>query len=184
MEPVEKYYEEKDIDADDEKSIIKDDDLLIPETSDKEEDKSLKDELIDNASKTILNTLTGQGLNFNKIKIDENLLKKNILKVRYINSNRRINNKFLKVDYKISNNMKNSILQNTNLNKLSKNEYDVYNTLQRYRKNNDNSKLLLLLYLSGNKSKDLYNKLNELLYKNYKNNIISKKQYQNIINKL
>ena len=30
--------------------------------------------------------------------------------------------------------MKNSILKNTNLNKLSKNEYDVYNTLQRYRK--------------------------------------------------
>ena len=179
MEPVEKYYREKDIDADDEKSIIKDDDLLIPETSDKEEDK-----LIDNASKTILNTLTGQGLNFNKIKIDENLLKKNILKVRYINSNRRVNNKFLKEDYKISNNMKNSILKNTNLNKLSKNEYDVYNTLQRYRKNNDNLQLFISSYLAGNKSKDLYNKINELLHKSYKNNIISKKQYQNIINKL
>ena len=42
MEPVEKYYEEKNIDADDEKSII------VP-VSDKEEDKSLKEEL-----KTIL----------------------------------------------------------------------------------------------------------------------------------
>ena len=33
--------------------------------------------------------------------------------------------------------MKNSILKNTGLNKLSKNEYDVYNTkkLQKYRKN-------------------------------------------------
>ena len=71
----------------------------------------------------MLITLTGQG--FNKIKIDENLLKKNILKVRYINSNRKINNKFLKEDYKISNNMKNSILKNTGLNKLTKNEYDV-----------------------------------------------------------
>ena len=30
--------------------------------------------------------------------------------------------------------MKNSILKNTNLNKLSKNEYDVYNILQKYRK--------------------------------------------------
>ena len=177
MEPVEKYYEEKDIDVDDEKSII------VP-SSDKEEDKSLKDELKNNAIKTVVNTLTGQGLNFDKIKIDENLLKKNILKVRYVNSNRRVNNKFLKEDYKISNNMKNSILKNSGLNKLTKNEYDVYNTLQKYRKNNDNLQLLLSSYLAGNKSKDLYNKINELLYKNYKNNIINKEQYQNIMNKI
>ena len=177
MEPVEKYYEEKNIDADDEKSII------VP-VSDKEEDKSLKDELKNNAIKTIVNTL-GQGLNFDKIKIDENLLKKKIIKVRYINSNRKINNKFLKEDYKISNNMKNSILKNTGLNKLTKNEYDVYNILQKYRnKNGGNLQLLLSSYLAGNKSKDLYNKINELLYKNYKNNIINKKQYQNIMNKL
>ena len=178
MEPVEKYYIEKNIDADDEKSII------IP-VSDKEEDKSLKDELKNNAIKTVVDTLTGKGLNFDRIKIDENLLKKNILKVRYINSNRKINNKFLKEDYKISNNMKNSILKNTGLNKLTKNEYDVYNILQKYRnKNGGNLQLLLSSYLAGNKSKDLYNKINELLYKNYKNNIINKKQYKNIINKL
>ena len=30
--------------------------------------------------------------------------------------------------------MKNSILKNSDLNKLSKNEYDVYNILQRYKK--------------------------------------------------
>ena len=178
MEPIEKYYIEKNIDADDEKSII------VP-VSDKEEDKSLKDELKNNAIKTVVNTLTGQGLNFDKIKIDENLLKKNILKVRYINSNRKINNRFLKEDYKISNNMKNSILKNTGLDKLTKNEYDVYNTLQKYRnKNGGNLQLLLSSYLAGNKSKNLYNKINELLYKNYKNNIINKKQYQNIMNKL
>ena len=153
------------------------------ETSDKK-DESLKDELKDNAIKTVVNTLTGQGLNFNWVMIDENLLKKNILKVRYINSNRKINNKFLREDYKISNNMKNSILKNTGLNKLSKNEYNVYNTLQKYRKKDNNLQLSLSSYLAGNKSKDLYNKINELLYKNYKNNIISKKQYQNIINKI
>ena len=176
MEPVEKYYEEKDIDADDEKSII------VP-SSDRE-DKSLKDELKSNIGKTIVRTLSGQGLNFDKIKIDKNLLKKNILKVKYINSNRKINNKFLKEDYKISNNMKNSILKNTGLNKLTKNEYDVYNTLQNYTKNNDNLQLLLSSYLAGNKSRPLYNKINELLYKNYKNNAINKKLYQNIMNKL
>ena len=181
MEPLEKYYKEKDDEADNEISIIRDDDHFVP-SSDKE-DKSLKDELKNNAIKTVVNTLTGQGLNFDKIKIDENLLKKK-LKVRYINSNRKINNKFLKEDYQISNNMKNSILKNTGLNKLTKNEYDVYNTLQKYRKNNDNLQLLMSSYLAGNKSKDLYNKINELLYKNYKNNIINKKQYQNIMNKL
>ena len=79
--------------------------------------------------------------------------------------------------------MKNAILENTNLNKLTKNEYNVCNTLQKYRKN-DTLQLLLSSYLAGNKSKNLYNKINELSYKNKKNNIINKKQYQNIINKL
>ena len=113
---------EKDDEADDEKSIIKDYDQLIPENSTEktEKDKSLKDELKSDVTKTVLKTLTGQGLNFNRIKIDENLLKKNILKVRYTNSNRRVNNKFLKEDYQISNNKKNAILKNTALNKLVK----------------------------------------------------------------
>ena len=144
----------------------------------------MKDKLKSDVTKTIVKTLSGEGLYFNKIKIDENLLKKNILKVRYINSNRKINNKFLKEDYQISNNMKNAILKNTNLNKLTKNEYDVYNVLLKYRKNDDNLRLLISSYLAGNKSKNLYKKRNELLYKKYRNNIINKKQYQNIINKL
>ena len=61
MELVERYYIEKNIDADDEKSIIKDDDLsidIVPETSDKE-DKSLKDKLKSDFSKTIIKSLTG-----------------------------------------------------------------------------------------------------------------------------
>ena len=62
-------------------------------------DKSLKDELRSNIGKTIIKTVTGQG--YNKIKIDNDLLKKNILKVRYISNNRKLNNKFLKDDYKI-----------------------------------------------------------------------------------
>ena len=186
MEPVEKYYIEKNIDANDEKSIIKGDDLsidIVPETSDKE-DESLKNKLKSNIGKTIVRALSGEGLHFNRIKIDENLLKKNILKVRCINSNRKINNKFLKEDYQISNNMKNAILKNTGLNKLTKNEYDVYNTLQKYRKKDDNLQLLISSYLAGNKSRLLYNKINELLFKNYRNNIINKEQYQNIMNKL
>ena len=79
--------------------------------------------------------------------------------------------------------MKNTILKNTGLNKLTKNEYDVY-TLQKYRKKDDSLQLLISNYLARNKSKDLYNKINETLYKNYKDGVINKKQYQNIINKL
>ena len=80
--------------------------------------------------------------------------------------------------------MKNAILKNTALNKLTKNEYDVYNILQIYMKKDNNLQLLLSSYLAGNKSIELYNKINELLYKKYRNNIINKKQYQNIINNI
>ena len=142
--------------------------------------KSLIPSLKDNLSKTIMQNITGEG--YNKIKIDQDLLKKNILKVRYISNNRKVHNDLLKNDYKISNNMKNAILKNKNINKLTKNEYDVYNALQKYK--NNELQLLISSYLAGNKSKDLYNKINEMLYDNYKNNKISKKEYQNIINKI
>ena len=80
--------------------------------------------------------------------------------------------------------MKNAILKNTGLDKLTKNEYDVYNALQKYRKRDNNLQLLISSYLAGNKSKYLNNEINELLYKNYKDGVINKKQYQNIIYKL
>ena len=143
--------------------------------------KSLIPTLKENISKTIIQKITGQG--YNKIKIDQDLLKKNILKVRYISNNRKMHNDLLKNDYQISDNMKNAILKNKNINKLSKDEYAVYNALQKY-KNNDKLQLLISSYLSGNKSKDLYNKINEMLYDNYKNNKITKKEYQNILNKI
>ena len=41
--------------------------------------------------------------------------------------------------------MKNSILKNNNLNKLSKNDYDVYNVLQKYTKKDDNLQLFYLV---------------------------------------
>ena len=143
--------------------------------------KSLIPTLKENISKTIIQKITGEG--YNKIKIDQDLLKKNILKVRYISNNRKIHNDLLKDDYQISDNMKNAILKNKNINKLSKDEYAVYNALQKYRKN-DKLQLLISSYLAGSKSKDLYNKINEMLYNNYQNNKISKKEYQNIINKI
>ena len=142
--------------------------------------KSLIPKLKDNLSKTILENITGQG--YNKIKIDQDLLKKNILKVRYISNNRKAHNDLLKNDYQISDNMKIAILKNKNINKLTKNEYNVYNALQKYK--NNELQLLISSYIAGNKSKDLYNKINEMLYNKYKNNKITKIEYQNIINKI
>ena len=150
----------------------------LPSTSNKSFIPTLKE----NISKTIIKKISGQG--YNKIKIDQDLLKKNILKVRYISNNRKVHNDLLKNDYQISDNMKNAILKNKNINKLSKDEYAVYNALQKYKNNDNKLQLLISSYLSGNKSKDLYNKINEMLYNNYKNNKITKKEYQNIINKI
>ena len=94
------------------------------DTRDEDMHESLKDKLKSDIGKTIIKNFTGEGI-FDKIKIDKDLLKKNILKVRYIKSGRKLNNKLLTEDYKISNNMKDALLKNININKLSKNEYDV-----------------------------------------------------------
>ena len=52
------------------------------------------------------------------------------------------------------NNMKNAILKNINIKKLTKNGYHVYNLLNKYK--NDDTNLLISLYLAGNVSKNLY----------------------------
>ena len=57
----------------------------------------------------------------------------------------------------ISNRMKNSILKDTNIDKLSNNEYLVYSHLNKYK--NDDTNLLISSYLAGNVSKDLYKQL-------------------------
>ena len=78
----------------------------------------------------------------------------------------------------ISNQVKNSILKNTNINKLSKSEYHLYTLLNKDK--NDDTNLLISSYLSGNKSVDLYNTINKNLYNKLKNNEITKQKYNNI----
>ena len=78
----------------------------------------------------------------------------------------------------ISNQMKNAILKNTNVNELSKNEYHVYTLLNKYK--NDDTNLLISSYLAGNKSTDLYSTINKNLYNKLKNNEITRKNYNNI----
>ena len=130
------------------------------------------DGIITEIGKKFVKNFTGQGINeYKMIKIDKDALKKNILKIRY-NNGRKLYNKYLHDDMIISNNMKNSILKNTNIKKLSKNEYHVYSLLDKYKK--DNTNLLISSYLAGSKSTDLYNTINKNLYYKLKDNQITK----------
>ena len=64
----------------------------------------------------------GEGLlNTNKIKINTDLLNKNILAIRYLN-NKKLINKLLRDDYKISKNMSNAIKFNKDIHKLTNND--------------------------------------------------------------
>ena len=155
--------------------------LILDKINDDEEEPKDESFITEVGKKTIKNLL-GQGVDqYKTIKIDKNALKKNILEIRY-NNGRKLNNKYLHDDMIISNNMKNAIMKNTNIKKLSKNEYHVYNLLNKYR--NDNTNLLISSYLAGNTSTDLYNTINKNLYNKLKNNKITKQNYNNILKKI
>ena len=115
------------------------------------------------------------------IKIDKDALKKNILKIRY-NNGRKMNNKYLHDDMIVSNNMKNAILKNINVNKLTKNEYYVYTLLNKYK--NGDTNLLISSYLAGNVSNNLCNTINKNLYNKLKNNELSKQNCYNLFKKI
>ena len=86
------------------------DKIIESKNEDDQEFLSLSDDnsFIKKIGKEFVKNL-GRGLDkYNTIKIDENLLKKNIPKIRYING-RRIHNKNLRDDMFISNRMKNAI---------------------------------------------------------------------------
>ena len=154
--------------------------LILDKINDEEEPKD--ESFITEVGKKTIKNLLGQGINeYKTIKIDKNALKKNILKIRY-NNGRKLNNKYLHDDMIISNNMKNAIMKNTNINKLSKNEYHVYTLLSKHK--NDNTNLLISSYLAGNTSTDLYNTINKNLYNKLKNNQITKQSYNNILKKI
>ena len=159
--------------------------LILDRINNKEEPSNDDSFIKEFGKKTIKNTiknLTGQGVNeYKTIKIDKDGLKKNILKIRY-NNGRKLNNKHLHDDMIISNNMKNAIIKNANINKLSKNEYHVYTLLNKYK--NDNTNLLISSYLAGNTSTNLYNTINKNLYNKLKNNEMTKKNYNYILKKI
>ena len=123
------------------------------------------------------------GGTLNNIKIDENALNKNILKIRYLNG-RKLNNKLLKFDYKISNKMKEAIKFNKNIHKLSQNEKNIYYELEKYINKDKSLDILIGSYLSGNSNKKLFNKINKILYDKYKNNLITQKEYTNMLKQI
>ena len=132
----------------------------------------------------IISNQDGNGLlNTNKIKINTDLLNKNILSIRYL-TGKKLSNKLLKDDYKISKNMVNAIKFNKDIHKLSKNEKNVYYELQKYLNKDQDINILIGSYLAGNNSKDLFNKINKILYDKYKNNLITQKEYTNLLSKI
>ena len=132
----------------------------------------------------IIDQQSGKGLfKTNKIKINTDLLNKNILSIRYL-TGKKLTNKLLKDDYKISKNMVNAIKFNKDIHKLSKNEKNVYYELQKYLNKGQDINILIGSYLAGNNSKDLFNKINKILYDKYKNNLINQKEYTNLLSKI
>ena len=123
------------------------------------------------------------GSSINNIIINDKDLNKGILRVRYLN-NRKLTNNLLKHDYKISEKMKKAIKFNKDIHKLSKNEMKIYHELQKFLNKEQDINVLIGSYLSGNNSKKLYNKISSILYNKLKNNIISKKEYTKLVNKI
>ena len=150
-----------------------DDIPLIPENIDDNEDEDNNNSIVP----------VQDGGTLNNIKIDENALNKNILKIRYLNG-RKLNNKLLKFDYKISNKMKEAIKFNKNIHKLSQNEKNIYYELEKYINKDKSLDILIGSYLSGNHNKKLFNRINKILYDKYKNNLITQKEYTNMLNQI
>ena len=126
---------------------------------------------------------TGQSINNNNIKINNKDLDKGILRIRYSN-NRKLTNNLLKDDYKISKRMVNAIKFNKDIHKLSNNEKNIYYELQKFLNKEQDINVLIGSYLSGNNSKSLFNKINKMLYYKLKNNLINKREYTSLLNKI
>ena len=80
--------------------------------------------------------------------------------------------------------MINAIKFNKDLHKLSKNEMKIYHELQKFLNKEQGINVLIGSFLSGNNSVKSYNKISSILYNKLENNIISKKEYTKLINKI
>ena len=80
--------------------------------------------------------------------------------------------------------MKDAIKFNKNINKLSQNEKNIYYELEKYINKDKPLNVLIGSYVSGNDNKKLFNRINKILYDKYQNNLITYKEYANLLNKL
>ena len=80
--------------------------------------------------------------------------------------------------------MPNAIKFNKDIHKLSKNEKNIYYEIQKYLNEDRDINMLIEYYLSGNDSKDLFNKINKILYNKYKNNLIIQKECTSLLQKI
>ena len=80
--------------------------------------------------------------------------------------------------------MVNAVKFNKDIHKLSDNEKNIYYELQKFLNKEQDINVLIGSYISGNNSKTLYNKINKMLYNKLKNNLIFKKEYNNLLNKI
>ena len=97
---------------------------------------------------------------------------------------RKLNDKLLKQDYRISQKMKEAIKLNKNIHKLSQNEKNIYYELEKYINKDKSLNILIESYLSGNDNKNLFNRINKILYDRYKNNLITQKEYTKMLNQI
>ena len=127
--------------------------------------------------------LKGGSVNDNNIRINYKDLNKGILRVRYSN-NRKLTNNLLKDDYKISKRMINAIKFNKDIHKLSNNEKNIYYELRKFLNKEQDINVLIGSYILGNQSKSFYNKINKMIYNKLKNDLISKKEYTSLLDKI
>ena len=80
--------------------------------------------------------------------------------------------------------MINAIKFNKDIHKLSNNERNIYYELQKFLNKEQDINVLIGSYISGNNSKTLYYRINKMLYNKSKNNLISKKEYTSLLNKI
>ena len=80
--------------------------------------------------------------------------------------------------------MINAIKFNKDIHKLSNNEKNIYFELQKFLNKEQDINVLVGSYISSNNSKTLYNEINKLIYNKLKNNLISKKEYTSLLNKI
>ena len=61
---------------------------------------------------------------------------------------------------------------------------NIYYELKKYINKNKSLDILIGSYFSGNNNKKLFNRINKILYDKYKNNLITQKEYANMLNQI